>query len=84
VSESDLPPSPPAPKRRRGRPKTPPDAEKTFEVTLPKHHYDYLHFLADKKRRFGISAKAAAEYLLIRELDALFRADYHAKEIPEE
>jgi hypothetical protein len=81
VSESDPSLSP---KRGRGRPKTPPDAEKVIEVSLPRHHYEYLQFLAEKKRRFGITAKAAAEYLLIRELDALFRADYHAKEIPEE
>jgi hypothetical protein len=83
VSESDQPTSPPS-KRGRGRPRTPPDAEKILEISIPRHHYDYLQFLADKKRRFGITAKAAAEYLLIRELDSLFRADYHAKEIPEE
>ncbi len=73
-----------APKRGRGRPFKPPDADKTFEVTIPRHHYDYLEFLAVKKRRLGITAKQAAEHILIRELDALFRTDYHAKEIPEE
>ncbi len=72
------------PRRRPGRPRKPPDADQTFEVTLPRHHYDYLEFLAVKKRRLGITAKQAAEFILIRELDALFRADYHAKEIPEE
>jgi hypothetical protein len=72
------------PKRGRGRPPKPPDADHTFEVTLPRHHADYLEFLATKKRRLGITAKAAAEHILIRELDALFCADYHAKEIPEE
>ena len=72
------------PKRGRGRPPKAPDADRTFEVTLPRHHADYLEFLATKKRRLGITAKAAAEHILIRELDALFRADYHAKEIPEE
>jgi hypothetical protein len=71
-------------KRRRGRPAKPPDADKTFEVTIPRLHYEYLEFLAVKKRRLGITAKQAAEFILIRELDALFRADYHAKEIPEE
>jgi hypothetical protein len=71
-------------KRARGRPFKPPDADKTFEVTLPRQHYDYLEFLATKKRRLGITPKQAAEHILIRELDALFRADYHAKEIPEE
>ena len=74
----------PVPKRKVGRPVKPPDADKTFDVTIPKHHYDYLEFLALKKRRLGITAKEAAEFILIRELDALFRADYHAKEIPEE
>jgi len=72
------------PKRGRGRPFKAPDADKTFEVTIPRHHYDYLEFLATKKRRLGITAKQAAEHILIRELDGLFRADYHAKEIPEE
>jgi hypothetical protein len=42
-----------------------------------------LEFLARKKHRLGTSAKAAAEHLLIRDLDAMFAADYHAKEIPE-
>ena len=72
------------PKRGPGRPPKSPDADKTFDVTIPRHHYDYLEFLAVKKRRLGTSAKQAAELILIRELDALFRADYHAKEIPEE
>jgi hypothetical protein len=70
-------------KRGRGRPSKPPDADRTFEVTIPRHHFDYLEFLAVKKRRLGITPKQAAEHILIRELDALFRADYHAKEIPE-
>lgn len=72
------------PKRGPGRPPKAPDADKTFDVTIPRHHYDYLEFLAVKKHRLGITAKQAAELILIRELDALFRADYHAKEIPEE
>lgn len=82
MSESDLSPS--APKRRPGRPNKAPDADKTFDVTIPMHHYQYLEFLAVKKHRFGTNAKQAASYLLMRELDSLFRADYHAKEIPEE
>lgn len=75
--------SEPPPKRGPGRPPKPPDADHTFEVTLPRHHADYLEYLAVKKRRLGITSKAVAEHILIRELDALFRADYHAKEIPE-
>jgi len=82
VSESDVP-SPP-PKRRPGRPNKAPDADKTFDVTIPMHHYRYLEFLAVERHQFGINAKQAAAYLLIRELDSLFRADHHAKEIPEE
>jgi hypothetical protein len=70
--------------RKRGRPSKPPNADKTFEVTLPRHHYDYLEFLASKKRRLGITAKQAAEHILIRELDLLFQSGYHAKDIPEE
>ena len=71
------------PKRKRGRP--PKEGEDvTFKVTLPKHHYDYLEFLAVRKHRLGSSAKQAAEYILTRELDAMFTADYHAKEIPAE
>jgi hypothetical protein len=77
---SDQPPR----KRRVGRPNKAPDADVTFEVTIPRHHYDYLEFLALKKRRLGISAKQAAELILVRELDALFTSGYHAREIPEE
>lgn len=70
-------------KRRVGRPRKPPDADVTFEVTLPRHHYDYLEYLAEKKRRLGITARQAAEHILIRELDAMFSGGYHAEEIPE-
>jgi hypothetical protein len=70
------------PKRPRGRP--PKGGEDvTLKVTLPKHHHDYLEFLAVRKHRLGTSAKQVAEHILIRELDAMFRDDYHAKEIPE-
>lgn len=82
MSESHIPPQPP--RRRRGRPNKAPDADKTFDVTIPMHHYEYLEFLAVKRHQFGINAKQAASYLLVRELDSLFRADFHAKEIPEE
>jgi hypothetical protein len=40
--------------------------------------------LALKKRRLGTTAKQAAEHILIRDLDAMFNDNYHAKEIPEE
>jgi len=70
-------------KRGPGRPRKDPDADVTFEVTVPHFHYEYLEFLALKKRRLGTSAKAAAEHILIRELNAMFDGGYHAKEIPE-
>ena len=70
-------------KRGRGRPRKDPEADVTFEVTIPRHHFDYLEFLALKKHRLATSAKAAAEYILVRELDEMFTGDYHAKEIPE-
>lgn len=72
------------PKKRVGRPKKPPDADVTFEVTIPRHHYEYLEYLGEKKRRLGISAKQVAELILIRELDGMFREGYHLKEIPQD
>jgi hypothetical protein len=39
--------------------------------------------MATKKQRLGTSAKEAAEHILVRELDAMFQADYHAKDIPQ-
>jgi hypothetical protein len=71
------------PKRKVGRPKKPPDADVTFEVTLPRHHFNYLTYLALTKRRLGTTAREAAEHILIRDLDEMFRTGYHAKEIPE-
>ena len=70
-------------KRGPGRPRKDPEANVTFEVTIPRHHFDYLRFLAVNKHGLGTSAKAAAEFILIRELDEMFTGDYHAKEIPE-
>jgi hypothetical protein len=72
-----------APKRKRGRPRLPPDAVVPLEIALPRHHYDYLSFLVFKKHRLATSIKGAAEHILIRELDLMFRDGYHAKEIPE-
>jgi hypothetical protein len=71
------------PKRSRGRPRKDPEADVTFEVTIPRFHFDYLEYLALKKRRLATSAKAAAEHILVRELNAMFVGEYHAKEIPE-
>jgi hypothetical protein len=72
------------PKRSVGRPRKSPDADVTFEVTIPRHHYDYLEFLGEKKRRLGINAKQSAEHILVRELDKMFRDGYHLKEIPQD
>jgi hypothetical protein len=69
------------PKRGRGRPRKE-GTDVPLHLSLPKHHFDYLHFLVVKKHRLGTSVQEAAEQILIRELDALFRADYHLKEIP--
>jgi hypothetical protein len=70
------------PKRSRGRPRKKDDADRKLTVVIPKHHFDYLEFLALRRHRLGKSAKEVAEHILIRELDAMFRADYHLKEIP--
>ncbi len=70
------------PKRGRGRPAKPEDADRSLTVSLPKHHFDYLEYIATKKKRLGTSAKTAAEHILIRELDAMLRTEYHTKEIP--
>jgi hypothetical protein len=69
------------PRRRRGRPNKEPQSDAPLDLRLPKHHWDYLQFLA-KKRRLGISAKQVAEHILIRELDAMFQSGYHTKEVP--
>lgn len=55
----------------------------SFTVTIPKDHFDYLELLALRKHRLGSSAKKAAELMLIRELDALFKSDYHKKQFSE-
>jgi hypothetical protein len=79
MSQQDQPP-----KRKVGRPPKPLDADVEFEVTLPRWHYDYLEFLAAKRRRLGVTARQAAEFILVRELDRMFNDGYHAKEIPAE
>lgn len=72
------------PKKPVGRPKKSPDADVTFEITIPRQHYEYLEYLGDKKRRLGINAKRVAEQILISDLDDRFRNGYHLKEIPKE
>jgi len=54
---------------------------KAFEVTIPLDHYEYLTLLA-KMNRLGVTETQVASHILIRELDAMFRADYHSKTFP--
>lgn len=68
------------PKRPRGRPPGKSDALEVW-FKLPRHHYDYLRHLATEKKQFGDTVNDAAKYILIRELDAMFRSDFHKKEI---
>jgi hypothetical protein len=67
-------------KRSAGRPPGKSDARRVW-FTLPQHHYDYLTKLAVVKKRFGDTPNDAAKFLLIRELSAMFDADFHKKEI---
>ena len=66
------------PKRPVGRPPGKGEAE-SVTFTLPKDHYDYLRRLVYEKKRLGRSVNDAARYILIRELDAMLRDDYHNK-----
>jgi hypothetical protein len=70
------------PKRPRGRPPNS-GAMCPLKLSIPKHNYDYLTYLVERKSRLGATVNEAAEHILIRELDSLFRSDYHAKEVPE-
>jgi len=67
-------------KRKRGRPPGKGDGREV-KFKLPQHHYDYLLHLAVVRKRYGETANDAAKFLLIRELDAMFRGDFHKKEI---
>ena len=67
------------PKRPVGRPPGKGEAE-LVSFTLPKDHYDYLRHLVHDKKRLGRSVHDAARHILIRELDAMFKADYHNKD----
>lgn len=68
-------------KRGRGRPRKE-GTDVPLNLNLPKHHFDYLRHLVVVKHRLGTTVQEAAEHILIRELDALFRADYHTKDLP--
>jgi hypothetical protein len=68
------------PKRPVGRPRGKGEAE-PVTFTLPTDHYVYLRHLVQDKKRLGRSVNDAARHILIRELDAMFKADYHKKEI---
>jgi hypothetical protein len=68
------------PKRPVGRP---PGKAETEAVTfqLPRDHHAYLRFLVVEKKRLGNTVNDAARHILIRELDAMLRNDYHKKGI---
>lgn len=53
----------------------------SFQVTIPADHYRYLELLA-RFGRLGTRANTVAEYILIRELDQMFKSNYHEKQIP--
>ena len=55
---------------------------KSFQVTIPKHHYDYMTLLA-KKSRLGLIESDVAAHILVRELDEMFQTGYHEREIPQ-
>jgi len=67
------------PKRGRGRPR---GRSERSQVTfsLPRDDYAYLQMLVQVKRRLGISANDAARHILIRELDAMRKSEYHKKD----
>lgn len=70
----------PADKKPRGRPKLADDSEEVI-FSIPKHHFDYLRHLSETMRRFGNTPNEAAKFILVRELDLMFRSDFHKKEI---
>jgi hypothetical protein len=43
--------------------------------SLPRGHYDYLRRVVHEKKKLGRSVNDAARHILIRELDAMERAD---------
>ena len=54
---------------------------KSFNVSLPQEHYDYLTLLATMSRYGAIESDVAA-YILIRELDRMFKAGEHIQRVP--
>ncbi|HAD86832.1 MAG TPA: hypothetical protein DCG48_05675 [Rhodospirillaceae bacterium] len=50
----------------------------SFQITIPKHHHDYLEHLV-RMSRLGTKVNEAAVHILVRELDKMFQADYHKK-----
>jgi hypothetical protein len=67
------------PKRGKGRPPGKTDAGKVA-FRLPKDHFEYLEHLVTGKRRLGDTVNDAARFILIRELDAMLKDDYHNKD----
>jgi hypothetical protein len=69
------------PRRKRGRPAGS-GGGVSLNIKIPRHNFDYLTYLVERKNRLGTTVKEAAQFLLIRDLEALFDAGYHEKEIP--
>jgi len=65
-------------KRSRGRPRGKTDAE-TVTFKLPPDHFAYLTHLVVVKKRLGNSPNDAARHILIRELDAMLKDEYHKR-----
>jgi hypothetical protein len=63
--------------RKRGPGRPPGKGPKGGDVVfrLPRGHYDYLRRIVHQKKRLGHSVNDAARHILIRELDAMERAD---------
>jgi hypothetical protein len=51
---------------------------KSFQVTLPLDHYEYMTLIASMNR-LGLTENDVAASILIRELDAMFKGGYHEK-----
>jgi hypothetical protein len=54
---------------------------KRFQVSIPLNHYEYLTLLA-AMNRLGLKESDVAAHILIREIDLMFKSDYHEKKVP--
>jgi hypothetical protein len=54
---------------------------KSFQVTVPLFHYEYLTLLA-RRSMLGVTENDVAAHILVRELDEMFRTGYHDRHLP--